>query len=125
MRESRVVALVGRHLCPLPRAAPQPAARMAPYAPPNVGNDPSTGSGPVSVPRAAAAAGLAAPASSPALSAAAAAQVGDEFVKARYPIGCGSSSVRGMLLSWDAPTIFRFKLKLYDNVFHTYLVKMW
>ena len=77
MRESRVVALVGRHLCPLPRAAPQPAARMAPYAPPNVGNDPSTGSGQVSVPRAAAAAEMAALASSPAPSAAAAAQVGE------------------------------------------------
>jgi hypothetical protein len=77
MRESRVVALVGRHLCPLPRAAPQPAARMAPYAPPNVGNDPSTGSGQVSVPRAAAAAEMAAPASPPAPSAAVAAQVGE------------------------------------------------
>ena len=59
MRESRVVALVGQHLCPLPRAAPQPAARMAPYASPNVGNDPPTESGQVSVPRAAVAAGLA------------------------------------------------------------------
>ena len=77
MRESRVVALVGQHLCPLPRAAPQPAARMAPYASPNVGNDPSTGRGQVSVPQAAAAAELAAPASSPAPCATAAAQVGE------------------------------------------------
>jgi hypothetical protein len=76
MRESRVVALVGRHLCPLPRAAPQPAARMAPYAPPNVGNDPSTGSGQASVPQAVAAAALAAPESSPALLVAAVAEVG-------------------------------------------------
>eukprot|EP01046_Picozoa_sp_COSAG06_P014588 COSAG06_NODE_908_length_11604_cov_24.195828_6_plen_108_part_00 len=79
MRESRVVALVGRHLCPLPRAAPQPAARMAPYAPPNVGNDPSTGSGQVSVSRAVAATELVASASSPALSVVAAAQVGDRI----------------------------------------------
>ena len=77
MRESRVVALVGRHLCPLPRAAPQPAARMAPYAPPNVGNDPFTGSGQVSVPRAAVAAEMAALASSPTPSATAVVEVGE------------------------------------------------
>ena len=67
MRESRVVALAGQHLCPLPRAAPRHAALMAPYAPPNVGNDPSTGSGKVSVLQTVVAAEVVAPASSLAL----------------------------------------------------------